>query len=46
MNEGERKRYKDKRKNEWGRKEKVTRIRERMNEGERKRYKDIRERMN
>ena len=36
MNEGERKRYKDKRKNELRRKEKDTRIRERMNEEERK----------
>ena len=31
-----RKRNKDKRKDEWGRKEKGTRIRERMNEGEKK----------
>ena len=37
-----RKRNKDKIKDEWGRKEKETRIRERMNEGERKRYKDKR----
>ena len=35
MNE-KRKRNKDKRKDDWGRKEKVTRIRERMNEGEKK----------